>query len=911
MSVIFSLYITKQHIFTDIHLISETHKEDKSCSSNSQEWQPTVEECNGESFVPSATNRTIYSSPHYSTKNNKDLKNVLQTDLRSEHVEIGPIPLDTKETSLFQLTGRDTQQNKSFGSNYVENDSYIGNVEKVSGSVQDTRESSRFTVSAKETEQINNDFMDTDILMENIPVASKTIIENRDLSKSFQVENNFHLITDEHTSNVGENENEFQSLSLLSQINSNVLVPVENVIIEEIYINRPNDTPTLTNSPLEKGKNDEEEGFDTSNGDNVSNADEDDSEYFPSDQEEDLEEKNIPKNVNNKTDVLVPSRENARVNFEENDFYDENDEPVFIRESKLNEFGERIRQKVHCCYFCNKLYKDLGKHFPKKHATEVEVAKLLLLEKKSVERRNGFINLTRAGDYYHNCEVLKKKSGELILARMPTISEKSLYGFNDYSPCPNCLGFMLKRHLWHHIKYGCTLKKRVNNKRRQVIAESTALLVHTFSDIVGSTDFAKNIIVPLKNDIISMVCRQDNLIMKFAAMQFEKYHTSQNDLIRQSMRQLGRLLIELRKIDTNKIWLSDWLKPKYFDNVVSAVKNVCHEKYSIKSRPQFDIPSLALKLGYSLRKCVSIQKGICLRNEDLTTAESLNSFLSIMDLEWSVKISSSALTSLNKRKMNVTELLPLTDDLMSLNKFLNENLLLARSNLNEDVNYINWSRLASVTLSKIILFNKRRSGEASKMTLQQYIARPNWTDECAAEFQKSLSAFETNLASKLTIVQIEGKRGRTVSILLTKDIKDSIDMLLLHRSKFASLENIYLFSRTSPSMDHIRGHDCLRNLAFEAKLTRPDLINATKLRKYIATVCQVFNLSENETDWLARHLGHDIRIHREFYRLHDSSVELAKISRILLAVESGKAHEFSGKKLNEINICGKSYSCTL
>lgn len=122
------------------------------------------------------------------------------------------------------------------------------------------------------------------------------------------------------------------------------------------------------------------------------------------------------------------------------------------------------------------------------------------------------------------------------------------------------------------------------------------------------------------------------------------------------------------------------MTPKEFDHVVPAVKNVCHAKYCAKPRPQFDIPSLALKLGYSIRKCISIRKGICLRNEDLKSTESLNSFLEIMDLEWSIKISSSALSTLIKRKMNVTELLPLTDDLVRLNKFLNENLFIAKSN---------------------------------------------------------------------------------------------------------------------------------------------------------------------------------------------------------------------------------------
>jgi len=79
-------------------------------------------------------------------------------------------------------------------------------------------------------------------------------------------------------------------------------------------------------------------------------------------------------------------------------------------------------------------------------------------------------------------------------------------------------------------------------------------------------------------------------------------------------------------------------------------------------------------------------------------------------------------------------------------------------------------------------------------------------------------------------------------------------------------------------------------------------MTSTKLRKYMATVSQIFELSEGEVDWLARHLTHDIRVHREFYRLHDSSVELAKVSKLLLAVESGRPGEWKGKGLNEIDL---------
>jgi hypothetical protein len=77
------------------------------------------------------------------------------------------------------------------------------------------------------------------------------------------------------------------------------------------------------------------------------------------------------------------------------------------------------------------------------------------------------------------------------------------------------------------------------------------------------------------------------------------------------------------------------------------------------------------------------------------------------------------------------------------------------------------------------------------------------------------------------------------------------------------------------------------------------------LRKYIATITQVLSLEEKELDWLARHLGHDIRTHREYYRLHESTIEIAKISKLLLDVDCGKAGSLKGKSLDGITIDGE------
>jgi hypothetical protein len=93
-------------------------------------------------------------------------------------------------------------------------------------------------------------------------------------------------------------------------------------------------------------------------------------------------------------------------------------------------------------------------------------------------------------------------------------------------------------------------------------------------------------------------------------------------------------------------------------------------------------------------------------------------------------------------------------------------------------------------------------------------------------------------------------------------------------------------------------------LQCEPKLKNPEVITSTSLQKYIATTSQVLPLKEHEIGWLAKHLGYDIRTHREYYRLHDSTIELAKVSKLLLAMDNGKAASLKGKTLDEINIDG-------
>ena len=127
------------------------------------------------------------------------------------------------------------------------------------------------------------------------------------------------------------------------------------------------------------------------------------------------------------------------------------------------------------------------------------------------------------------------------------------------------------------------------------------------------------------------------------------------------------------------------------------------------------------------------------------------------------------------------------------------------------------------------------------------------------------------------MVEIKGKRDRKVPLLLTKEVKEAIDVLVEKRAEVdINQENPYLFAATgNGSLGHVRPWECIRKVftSDELKLEKPEAVTSTRLRKYVATVSQILDLQENELDWLARHLGHDISVHREYYRLHESTID--------------------------------------
>ncbi len=111
-----------------------------------------------------------------------------------------------------------------------------------------------------------------------------------------------------------------------------------------------------------------------------------------------------------------------------------------------------------------------------------------------------------------------------------------------------------------------------------------------------------------------------------------------------------------------------------------------------------------------------------------------------------------------------------------------------------------------------------------------------------------------------------------------------------------------MFARPGNAMFPYRGSDCLREHVSQCDLKRPECLTSTKLRKQLATLAQLLDLKENNQDLIATFQGHDIRVHREYYRLPESTLQIAKVSKLLHCINDGTIGKYRGMDLDDIDL---------
>ncbi|XP_039289334.1 uncharacterized protein LOC120352517 [Nilaparvata lugens] len=270
----------------------------------------------------------------------------------------------------------------------------------------------------------------------------------------------------------------------------------------------------------------------------------------------------------------------------------------------------------------------------------------------------------------------------------------------------------------------------------------------------------------------------------------------------------------------------------------------------------------------------------------------------LYDLHWSISISRKAVEFMNSCKWNKPSLIPLADDVLKLNTYLKEEGKNAFERLTRsDATESDYRNLGGITLTHLIVFNRKRVGEVERITKKTYLEKLHNEDN-QKEIESSLSECEKLLVKTMSLVYIRGKKGRKVPLLMTPTMLKYIYTLLLRRDCFGvPSNNNYVFG--NPICDSfLRGADTLRAMATKCGASKPENLTSTRLRKHIATFSRILNLSEKDMEQITQHMGHSESVHRQFYRLPDSTLELAKMTKLLLTFEKGNLTP--GQKLDDM-----------
>jgi len=549
---------------------------------------------------------------------------------------------------------------------------------------------------------------------------------------------------------------------------------------------------------------------------------------------------------------------------------------IYVKSSN-NENKKRAWDKRYFCVYCKKPFFKIARHLESKHKSEAEVSKLLQLavkpsddaetkQLKSRARRTISDTLRRRGNYNHNIEVLTQGFGELTVKRCPP-TETS---FTDYLPCEFCLEFYFRSDLHRHVKT-CTENKNSNDVSSNRVQSRASMLLPISSAV---SDSLKEIFKRMKVDETSMALKLDPVVIKYGNVLCAKHYNNDDQTyhISNKLRELGRLLIAMRKqklVDN----FEGIINPKLFPDVVKCVMALCGWNSTEKT---IETPSLGIKLGQLLNKVCYMLKGEAIISGDNVKRTKADDFTQLIDMRWNDEIAKVSRTDLESKKWNKPQLLPLTEDLKIIKVHLvnTRNQSLDRlAQENSDINA--YRNLCSSTLANLILLNRRRSGEASKLQLNHVESLQSGTI-MNDEVKKSLSKFELQLCKTYKRVEIRGKRGRKVPMLVSKPLEASLNLIIKVRSNVGvNSSNKFVFAiPSSNSLYYMRGSDALRKHVKLCSLKCPQAISSTKLRKHIATLSQLINLEERELEMLAGFLGHDINVHRDFYRLPEDTLQV-------------------------------------
>jgi hypothetical protein len=378
---------------------------------------------------------------------------------------------------------------------------------------------------------------------------------------------------------------------------------------------------------------------------------------------------------------------------------------ITYQKTRRNAKGD-ILDKPSYCYFCHKkISSRLYRHFQDCHASEKEVLRIFL-KKDPKEQKMAAQRLKNLGNNRHNAEVIWRGEGELIVARAP--ADDSLWDPQSYAPCDQCFNWLKEDELYRHscpckapgVKPSLKSGKAIRKMMEQNISEGMAA-----------------VLVGMHEDDIGKAAKTDILLLQWLELKCSSGFWRQKkwqSQIRGKLRLGGRLLLELRK-EYPGATLQELISVQRFDDVVAATKSCALTASSVAAETP-------LKMGHLIASLIKRKQIMAIRAQppDLATIEEMRQLKELWIAEWGDRVSSECHFTVKERRRMEVPYIPTTEDTVKFANLLKTKLDEAIADFEETKTYEKYRKVQEAAQIRIITFNRKRGGDVSEATLDDY-----------------------------------------------------------------------------------------------------------------------------------------------------------------------------------------------
>lgn len=553
--------------------------------------------------------------------------------------------------------------------------------------------------------------------------------------------------------------------------------------------------------------------------------------------------------------------------------------------------GKRRWDRRNACFYCQELVTNYSRHLLRKHPKEIEVINYksindVDLKVRKQKRQEITDKLRNKGNFLHNSKVCFDRDGEKTILPVKRNTQES--SPSAFATCKMCLGTFKRSTFFRHFRKcgaGANDCQTPRCRKRVLYNNSITIIPRTES---ASVELRDKILPHLRSDEISLVVKNDPLILAYGSRLLKKKKERRSrKAICSKMRDLATLLIVLRKKDNSIETLTDVLDPEKYDIFIDGIKTMCgfdEETGFVK------VTSIPARMRPAILGCIDILYTQSIMSTESTAykdvyKKELDDFKRLVEINWEWEISSNAEKTRKRKNMTKENIIPLEEDIATVMEKIHKLEAKYAQRLKRNRDGLNYENLCTVTISHIIMLDRKRAGDVAEAELSFYVNRKN--EEIPEKILETLTPQQRKSIGELDVFQIPGKRTRSVPILLTKTMRENIDLIIACREDLnIPSSNRYLFARPNTE-EPFDGGKCLEKIKKYCNLKRPEMLTSTGMRHHIATMSQIHSKQNDQyTEHLAGFLGHDVTVHAKNYRLPMQVLQKAVVGTQLIEYEN-------------------------